>query len=83
MSPKPARKSLPVKTKVITATKDDTSSKKNKEGSKLANVKTPAKKMVKTKKKDVTASPAFFTACEKMPSKRKNVGLGEFLLRRN
>jgi hypothetical protein len=36
-------------------------------------VKTPAKKKVKTNTKDVTASPAFFTACEKIPSKRKNV----------
>ena len=29
-------------------------------------MKTPAKKKVKTNTKDVTASPAFFTACEKM-----------------
>jgi len=36
-------------------------------------VKTPAKKKVKTNTKDVTASPAFFTACEKIPPKRKNV----------
>ena len=36
-------------------------------------MKTPAKKKVKTNTKDVTASPAFFTACEKIPPKRKNV----------
>ena len=48
-------------------------SKTKNEGPKLGNVKTPAKKTVKTKTKDVTASPAFFTACEKIPSKRKNV----------
>jgi hypothetical protein len=47
--------------------KDDTSSKKKKEGPKLGNVKTPAKKTMKTKTKDVTASPAFFKACERMP----------------
>ena len=28
---------------------------------------------MKTNAKDVTASPAFFTACEKIPSKRRNV----------
>jgi hypothetical protein len=28
---------------------------------------------MEAKTKDVTASPAFFTACEKIPSKRRNV----------
>ena len=32
-----------------------------------------AKKSMKTNAKDVTASPAFFTACEIIPSKRRNV----------
>jgi hypothetical protein len=53
--------------------KDDTLSKKKKEGPKLDKVKTPAKKSMEAKTKDVTASPAFVTACEKMPSKRRNV----------
>ena len=53
--------------------KDDTLSKKKKEGPKLGKMKTPAKKMAKTKTKDVTASRAFVTACEKMPPKRRNV----------
>jgi hypothetical protein len=60
-------KNLPVKTKAKTTMKDDTLSKKKKEGPKLANVKTPAEMTMKTKTKDVTASLAFFTACEKMP----------------
>jgi hypothetical protein len=71
-SPKSARKSLPVITKAITATKDDTSSKKKKEDPKLGKVKTPAKKSMKAKTKDVMASPAFVTACEKIPPKRRN-----------
>ena len=70
--PKSARKSLPVITKAITATKDDTSSKKKKEDPKLGKVKTPAKKSMKAKTKDVMASPAFVTACEKIPPKRRN-----------
>ena len=53
--------------------KDDTLSKKKKEGPKLDKVKTPAKKSMEAKTKDVTASPAFVTACEKMPPKRRNV----------
>ena len=71
--PKPASENLPVKTKTKTTMKDDTLSKKKKEGPKLGKVKTPAKKSMKAKTKDVTASPAFVTACEKIPSKRRNV----------
>ena len=65
--PKPASENLPVKTKTKTTMKDDTLSKKKKEGPKLGKVKTPAKKSMKAKTKDVTASPAFVTACEKIP----------------
>ena len=49
--PKSARKSLPVITKAITATKDDTSSKKKKEDPKLGKVKTPAKSRWKRRRK--------------------------------
>jgi hypothetical protein len=71
--PKPASENLPVKTKTKTTMKDDTLGKKKKEGPKLGKVKTPAKKSMKAKTKDVTASPAFVTACEKIPPKRRNV----------